>query len=166
MYLFYHQETPLGKKFLAASTMQELAAVFGKEKEFLERQVSCFRFTFLDHTTVMDITHDTTVYFSISQESLHQTESNQKLVRREKTVLPKKRKLSDLEADDLKIDKLEEFTEMYCPFVRGHYNENLDIPKSRLMNWLRSEYQSTRGKLSKIMHRVEISGFLCHPDFP
>ena len=36
----------MGKKFLAASTMQELAAVFGKEKEFLERQVSCFRFTF------------------------------------------------------------------------------------------------------------------------
>ena len=54
----------MGKKFLAASTMQELAAVFGKEKEFLERQVSCFTFTFLD-TTAMDITHDTTVYFSI-----------------------------------------------------------------------------------------------------
>ena len=44
--------------------MQELAAVFGKEKEFLNRQVSCFTFTFLD-TTVMDINHDTTVYFSI-----------------------------------------------------------------------------------------------------
>lgn len=31
-----------------------------------------------------------------------------------------------------------EYTEMYCPFVRGHYAENNDIPKTRLMRWLRS----------------------------
>lgn len=55
-------------------------------------------------------------------------------------VAPQKRKLSELEADDLKIDQIQEFTEMYCPFVRGHYEHNMDIPKSRLMTWLRGKF--------------------------
>lgn len=55
-------------------------------------------------------------------------------------VAPQKRKLSELEADDLKIDAIQEFTEMYCPFVRGHYERNIDIPKSRLMSWLREKF--------------------------
>ena len=55
-------------------------------------------------------------------------------------MLPQKRKFSELEADDLKIDEIEEFTEMYCPFIRGHYNQNVDIPKSRLYNWIKQNY--------------------------
>lgn len=54
-------------------------------------------------------------------------------------VAPLKRKFSELEADDLKIDEIQEFTEMYCPFVRGHYERNSDIPKCRLMSWLREK---------------------------
>ena len=37
---FYLQETPLGRKFLASSTMQELCTVFGKEDAFCKRLVS------------------------------------------------------------------------------------------------------------------------------
>ena len=78
------------------------------------------------------------------QETLRNSVTNQKLVRREKTVRPQKRKLCELEADDLKIDEqLEELTEMYCPFVRGHYENNIDVPKSRLYEWLRKEHQDT-----------------------
>ena len=78
------------------------------------------------------------------QETLRNSVTNQKLVRREKTVRPQKRKLSELEADDLKIDEqLEELTEMYCPFVRGHYESNIDVPKSKLYEWLRKENQDT-----------------------
>ena len=55
-------------------------------------------------------------------------------------MLPQKRKFSELEADDLKIDEIEEFTEMYCPFIRGHYDQNVDIPKSRLYNWIKQNY--------------------------
>ena len=29
---------------------------------------------------------------------------------------------------------------MYCPFVRNHYGENTDIPKCRLLSWLRQEF--------------------------
>ena len=44
----------------------------------------------------------------------------------------------------MKIDEqLEELTEMYCPFVRGHYENNIDVPKSKLYEWLRKEHQDT-----------------------
>lgn len=32
---------------------------------------------------------------------------------------------------------------MYCPFVRGHYEQNEDIPKTRLMRYLRKEFGET-----------------------
>ena len=31
---------------------------------------------------------------------------------------------------------------MYCPFVRGHYENNRDIPKCKLYEWLRKEQQN------------------------
>ena len=45
-------------------------------------------------------------------------------------MFPQKRKFSELEADDLAIDAknslendaVKEYTEMYCPFVRGKSN--------------------------------------------
>jgi hypothetical protein len=45
-------------------------------------------------------------------------------------VFPQKRKFSELESDDLAIDAkkslendaVKEYTEMYCPFVRGKSN--------------------------------------------
>lgn len=63
-----------------------------------------------------------------------------KHVRREKSVAPRKRKFSELEADDkacMADSDIKEITEMYCPFVRGHYTDDLRIPKTYLMRWLR-----------------------------
>ncbi len=54
--------------------------------------------------------------------------------------MPRKRKFSELEADDLGLeDNLKEFTEMYCPFIRNHYEQN-DNPKSVLNTWLKQKY--------------------------
>ena len=55
--------------------------------------------------------------------------------------MPRKRKFSELEADDLTLEEnLKEYTEMYCPFVRNHYEQNVDIPKSLLVSWVRQKY--------------------------
>ncbi len=48
--------------------------------------------------------------------------------RREARLAPKKRKLEETG---------EEVTEMFCPFVRGHYGDGMDIPKVRLLQWTR-----------------------------
>ena len=38
----FFQETPRGKAFLSCSTMKELCAIFGKEEQFVARQVGQF----------------------------------------------------------------------------------------------------------------------------
>lgn len=103
-------ETEKGRKFLYSSTMQELCTVFDKKEQFDKRQ-----------------------------EFIRNNEKKiRKGIRLEKLVLPQKRKFSELEADDLEIDKEahKEYTEMFCPFVRGHYEADIDIPKTRLLRWL------------------------------
>ncbi len=37
-------------------------------------------------------------------------------------------------------DRPAEVTEMYCPFIRGHYVNPTDIPKAYLVTWLRKKY--------------------------
>jgi len=106
-------ETELGRKFLYSSTMQELCTVLGKKDQFCKRQE----------------------YIRNNEKKIR------KGIRLEKVVLPQKRKFSELEADDLAFenDAVKEFTEMYCPFVRGHYDQDIDIPKTRLLRWLQQK---------------------------
>ena len=47
------------------------------------------------------------------------------------------KKIDILNSDDKTVT---EITEMYCPFIRGHYAEALDIPKSCLNSWLRGKF--------------------------
>ena len=79
--------------------------------------------------------------YSLFQEELGNDDRSQSiLIRREKHIMPRKRKFSELEADDLGLeDNLKEFTEMYCPFIRNHYEQN-DNPKSVLNTWLKQKY--------------------------
>ena len=82
--------------------------------------------------------------FFFLQEYIRNNETKlRKNLRLEKVILPHKRKFSELEAEDLNIEsekKVEEFTEMYCPFVRGHYAEPNDVPKVRLLRWFGTEF--------------------------
>ena len=70
---------------------------------------------------------------SIPQEYIRNNEKKirkGRTIRLEKVVFPQKRKFSELESDDLAIDAkkslendaVKEYTEMYCPFVRGKSN--------------------------------------------
>jgi len=113
-------ETEKGRKFLYSSTMPELCEVFDKKEQFNKRQFY-------------------SIFSLFFQEYIRNNEKKiRKGKRLEKVVFPQKRKFSELEADDLEIEKeaLKEYTEMYCPFVRGHYEADIDIPKCRLLRWL------------------------------
>ena len=81
-------------------------------------------------------------FILLFQEQLGNENTSQSiLIRREKVIVPQKRKFSELEADDLAIESsLQEYTEMYCPFIRNHYSENSATPKCRLYSWLRQEF--------------------------
>ena len=46
--------------------------------------------------------------------------------------------------------------EMYIPFVRGHYKEPMDIPKTKLFLWMKQ----VRIKIWALMHLGKIEVFL------
>ncbi len=94
------QESEIGKRFLAASTMRDLCQVFGREDAYDARQAHLRR---------------------------HPQPTSTFRFRRESRLAPKRRKL----------DNDDEVTEMFCPFVRGHFGDGLDIPKVRLQQWCR-----------------------------
>jgi hypothetical protein len=78
-----------------------------------------------------------------------------RFVREAKMVkAPKKRKLAEIynEEDKERQDSIEvddgdeEVMEMFCPFVRGHYNTTgMDLPKTVLLNWARYERHPSVG---------------------
>ncbi|TRY63084.1 hypothetical protein TCAL_13181, partial [Tigriopus californicus] len=129
------QDSEMGKRFLHSATMRDLCAVFGREKELVERQ-DWIR----QKSNDLDIT-STTFRFC-----------------RDAKILPKKRKLSEPEiheyrakfqsldnqekrecskSDTNQVDteETDEVTSMFCPFVRNHYRDTGDIPKCLLLTW-------------------------------
>lgn len=115
------QETVIGKQFLSASTMHEMCLVFGKGEAFKKKQE----------------------WLRTESERLGiGSYGNTQLtrVRRDVTVAPRKRKLSEVYCSD-DISGVNEVTEMFCPFVRGHYPTHLDIPKTKLLMWCRKHHK-------------------------
>lgn len=116
-------ETEKGRKFLYSSTMAELCEVLGKKDQFCKRQE----------------------YIRNNEKKIRKGRT----IRLEKVVFPQKRKFSELESDDLAIDAkkslendaVKEYTEMYCPFVRGHYENDIDLPKTKLLRYATMEKQ-------------------------
>ena len=102
------QDSDLGRRFLACSTMRDLCAVFGRERNWEKRQA------YIRERTKRDSVTATTFRFQ-----------------REARITPKKRRLEE--------EGGEEVTEMFCPFVRGHYGDGQDIPKVRLLQWTRDQ---------------------------
>ena len=100
------QDSELGRRFLSSSTMRDLCAVFGRLRDWEERQA------YIRERSREEQVVSTTFRF-----------------RRDARLTPKKRKL---EGEDG-----EEVTEMFCPFIRGHYGDGQDIPKVRLLQWTR-----------------------------
>ena len=108
----------MGKKFLKSATMRDLCAVFGREEELVERQA-----------------------FIKSQNSKEGAAPQSVRFVREagEDVAPKKRKLAELYSEEGAAED-EEVTEMFCPFVRGHYDtDGRDLPKTELLSWSRSQ---------------------------
>ena len=99
----------------------------------------------------------TEIYFKqawIRSESIKISEPESiRFVREAKLIMaPKKRKLADIYNEEDKVgdaavvvDGEEEVMEMFCPFVRGHYNtKGMDLPKTVLLNWARYKRQPRR----------------------
>lgn len=147
-----HQESELGKRFLASSTMHDLCKVFSMEKIYDIRK---------EHIRTMSnkIGFDKMLGSSLSLSP--------KVARRDtsiKATIPHKRVLTELidssekgniddkslsneivsilnmEYGESKIDELKDqgcIYEMYIPFIRGHYKEAIDIPKTKLFLWMK-----------------------------
>ncbi len=107
--------------------MQEMCAIFGVENQFVKRQVcsTCKKF---NYDSIQNLFYNLQEFLRQETERL-EIPSFTKHVRREEIVVPRKRKLDEMQLGQL-INGIQEVTEMYCPFIRGHYADGVDIPKT------------------------------------
>lgn len=123
------QDTPLGKSFLSCSTMKELCAILGKEEVYLNKQ-----------DFLLKASQNGDVQLSVQSNLQNRNRRDFPQSEDESMPPPKKRKLCELNPDHFKTEH-EEVTEMFFPFVRGHYSSNnsgsteSDIPKALLHSW-------------------------------
>ena len=130
------QDSPMGKQFLASATMKDLCAVFGRDKELEERQAwirqESERLGFGTERESANKRKE------ISMRTELLSDTDQLWVRNLKEI----RLSGELDDESLanQLKDLEEKTpvfEMNARFVRGHFTNDTDIPKSKLLMWTR-----------------------------